>query len=45
VSYQSGQIHKVYLRRHCNKFLRHTSNNVVAAKAMPAPSAPWANVG
>jgi transposase len=24
VSYQSGQIHKVYLRRHCNKFLRHT---------------------
>jgi hypothetical protein len=24
VSYQSGQVHKVYLRRHCNKFLRHT---------------------
>jgi transposase len=24
VSYQSGKIHKVYLRRHCNKFLRHT---------------------
>jgi transposase len=24
VSYQSGQIHKVYLRRHCNKALRHT---------------------
>jgi transposase len=23
VSYQSGQIHKVYLRRHCNKPLRH----------------------
>jgi transposase len=23
VSYQSGQIHKVYLRRHCNKALRH----------------------
>jgi transposase len=23
VSYQSGQIHKVYLRRHCNKLLRH----------------------
>ena len=23
VSYQSGQIHKVYLRRHCNKVLRH----------------------
>ena len=23
VSYQSGQIHKVYLRRHCNKTLRH----------------------
>jgi len=23
VSYQSGQIHKVYLRRHCNKMLRH----------------------
>ena len=24
VSYQSGQIHKVYLRRHCNKSLRAT---------------------
>ncbi len=24
VSFQSGQIHRVYLRRHCNKFLRHT---------------------
>jgi hypothetical protein len=24
VSYQYGQIHKVYFRRHCNKFLRHT---------------------
>jgi transposase len=24
VSYQSGQIHKVHLRRHCNKSLRHT---------------------
>jgi Transposase IS116/IS110/IS902 family len=24
LSYQSGQIHKVCLRRHCNKFLRHT---------------------
>jgi transposase len=24
VSYQSGQIHKVHLRRHCNKPLRHT---------------------
>lgn len=24
VSYQSGQIHKVRLRRHCNKALRHT---------------------
>lgn len=24
VSYQSGQIHKVYLRRHCNMALRHT---------------------
>jgi Transposase IS116/IS110/IS902 family len=24
VSYQSGQIHKVYLRSHSNKFLRHT---------------------
>jgi transposase len=24
VSYQSGQIHKVYLRRHCNKQLRST---------------------
>jgi transposase len=23
VSYQSGQIHKVHLRRHCNKALRH----------------------
>ena len=23
VSYQSGQIHKVYLRRHCNKLLRY----------------------
>jgi transposase len=23
VSYQSGQIHKVHLRRHCNKLLRH----------------------
>jgi transposase len=24
VSYQSGQIHKVHLRQHCNKALRHT---------------------
>jgi len=24
VSFQSGQIHRVHLRRQCNKFLRHT---------------------
>ena len=28
VSYQSGQIHKVYLRRHCNKSLRATHPSV-----------------
>jgi transposase len=39
VSYQSGKIHKVYLRRHCNKLLRQA----VHLWANPSrQSCPWA---
>ena len=39
VSYQSGQIHKVPLRRHCNKLLR---NSVHLWANLSRPSSPWA---
>jgi transposase len=39
VSYQSGQIHKVYLRRHCNKLLRHA---VHMWANLSRQSCPWA---
>jgi hypothetical protein len=39
VSYQSGQIHRVYLRRHCNKFLRHT---VYLWADLSCARSPWA---
>ena len=41
VSYQSGQIHKVYLRRHCNKLLRHA---VHLWANLSRQSCPWAAV-
>ena len=41
VSYQSGQIHKVYLRRHCNKLLRHA---VHMWANLSRKSCPWAAV-
>ena len=41
VSYQSGQIHKVYLRRHCSKPLRHT---VHLWANLSRQSCPWAAV-
>jgi transposase len=41
VSYQSGQIHKVYLRRQCNKTLRHT---VHLWANLSRQSCPWAAV-
>jgi transposase len=41
VSYQSGQIHKVYLRRHCNKALRHA---VHLWENLSRQSCPWAAV-
>jgi Transposase IS116/IS110/IS902 family len=39
VSYQSGQIHKVYLRRHCNKLLRQA---VHLWANLSWQSCPWA---
>ena len=39
VSYQSGQIHKVYLRRHCNKQLRYA---VHLWANLSRQSCPWA---
>lgn len=41
VSYQSGQIHKVHLRRQCNKPLRHT---VHLWANLSRQSCPWAAV-
>lgn len=41
VSYRSGQIHKVYLRRHCNKALRHA---VHLWANLSRQSCPWAAV-
>jgi transposase len=41
VSYQSGQIHKVYLRRHCNKLLRQA---VHLWANLSRQSCPWAAV-
>ena len=41
VSYQSGKIHKVYLRRHCNKLLRHA---VHLWANLSRQSSPWAAV-
>ena len=41
VSNQSGQIHKVYLRRHCNKVLRHA---VHMWANLSRKSCPWAAV-
>lgn len=41
VSYQSGQIHKVYLRFHCNKALRHTVHLWANQSRL---SSPWAAV-
>jgi transposase len=41
VSYQSGQIHKVHLRRHCNKALRHA---VHLWANLSRPSCTWAAV-
>jgi len=41
VSYQSGQIHKVHLRRHCNKPLRHA---VHLWANLSRPSCAWASV-
>ena len=41
VSYQSGQIHKVYLRRHCTKPLRHV---VHLWANLSRKSCPWAAV-
>jgi transposase len=41
VNYQSGQIHKVYLRRHCNKFLRHA---VYLWADLSRARSPWAQV-
>ena len=39
VSYQSGQIYRVYLRRHCNKLLR---NSIHLWADLSRPSCPWA---
>ncbi|MEA3208667.1 MAG: hypothetical protein QOE70_1724 [Chthoniobacter sp.] len=41
VSFQSGQIHKVHLRRHCDKPLRHTVHLWANASRQ---SCPWAAV-
>ena len=41
VSYQSGQIHKVYLRRHCNKPFRYTMHLWANQSRQ---SCPWAAV-
>ncbi len=41
VSYQSGPIHKVYLRRHCNKTMRHV---VHLWADLSRRSCPWAAV-
>jgi transposase len=41
VSYQSGQIHKVFIRRHCNKALRHT---VHLWADLSRQSCPWASI-
>jgi hypothetical protein len=41
LSYQSGKIHKVYLRRHCNKLLRHA---VHLWANLSRKSCPWAAV-
>jgi transposase len=41
VSYQSGQIHKVYLRRHCNKSLRAT---IHLWANLSRRASPWAAV-
>jgi transposase len=41
VSYQSGQIHKVFIRRHCNKPLRHT---VHLWADLSRHSCPWASI-
>lgn len=41
VSYQSGQIHKVFIRRHCNKPLRHT---VHLWADLSRQSCPWASI-
>lgn len=39
VSYQSGQIHKVYMRRNCNKNLRHTMHHLADLSRCKCP---WA---
>jgi transposase len=41
VSYQSGQVHKVFIRRHCNKPLRHT---VHLWADLSRHSCPWASI-
>lgn len=41
VSYQSGQIHKVFIRRHCNKPLRHA---VQLWANLSRQSCPWASI-
>ena len=41
VSYQSGQIHKVFTRRHCNKPLRHA---VHLWANLSRQSCPWASI-
>jgi len=41
VSYQSGQIHKVFIRRHCNKPLRHA---VHLWANLSRQSCPWASI-
>jgi len=41
VSYQSGQIHKVFIRRHCNKPLRHA---VHLWANLSRRSCPWASI-
>lgn len=41
ISYQSGQIHKVFLRRHCNKLLRHS---IHLWADLSRQRCPWATV-